>query len=188
MGDQSEAHASGWIWFVGGPTACGKTTIAKKLSESLNFTYIEGDDYHPKSNVDKMSNGTPLADEDRKEWLQHLHDECCRRLTQGDDHVAVTASLLKRKYRDKVREVSRDSPHSQVRFLFLNAPEEVLLQRARGRHGHFAGANLVHSQLEALEDPGFDETDVIKMDASLSVDDLVGQATRAINSIMKAHS
>lgn len=33
-----------WIWFVTGPTACGKTTVAKALAKNLNFTYVEGDD------------------------------------------------------------------------------------------------------------------------------------------------
>lgn len=33
-----------WIWFVTGPTACGKTTVAKALARELEFTYVEGDD------------------------------------------------------------------------------------------------------------------------------------------------
>ncbi|KAL2128317.1 hypothetical protein VTI74DRAFT_9358 [Chaetomium olivicolor] len=33
-----------WIWFIAGPTACGKTTIAKYLAERLGFTFVEGDD------------------------------------------------------------------------------------------------------------------------------------------------
>jgi len=36
-----------WIWFITGPTACGKTTIAKALAENLNFTFVEGDDVGP---------------------------------------------------------------------------------------------------------------------------------------------
>jgi gluconokinase len=33
-----------WIWFITGPTACGKTTVAKSLAESLGFMFVEGDD------------------------------------------------------------------------------------------------------------------------------------------------
>lgn len=33
-----------WIWFVTGPTACGKTTIAKSLADNLGFNFVEGDD------------------------------------------------------------------------------------------------------------------------------------------------
>lgn len=36
-------HDHRWIWFVTGPTACGKTTIAKALAEDLGFTFVEGD-------------------------------------------------------------------------------------------------------------------------------------------------
>jgi gluconokinase len=33
-----------WVWFITGPTASGKTTIAKALADSLGFTFVEGDD------------------------------------------------------------------------------------------------------------------------------------------------
>jgi hypothetical protein len=33
-----------WVWFITGPTACGKTTVAKALSQALGFTFVEGDD------------------------------------------------------------------------------------------------------------------------------------------------
>lgn len=33
-----------WIWFVTGPTACGKTTVAKYIAERLDITFLEGDD------------------------------------------------------------------------------------------------------------------------------------------------
>lgn len=39
-----------WIWFITGPTACGKTTIAKALAENLKFTFVEGDDVRPPNN------------------------------------------------------------------------------------------------------------------------------------------
>ena len=32
------------IWLVTGPAGCGKSTVAKHLSESLNLPYIEGDE------------------------------------------------------------------------------------------------------------------------------------------------
>lgn len=33
-----------WVLFVSGPTASGKTSIAKYLAEKLNLKYVEGDD------------------------------------------------------------------------------------------------------------------------------------------------
>lgn len=46
FGDTTQSdkhHGHRWIWFITGPTACGKTTVAKALAEDLNFTFVEGD-------------------------------------------------------------------------------------------------------------------------------------------------
>ena len=36
--------------------------------------YIEGDDLHPQSNIDKMAAGHPLTDADREPWLELLRN------------------------------------------------------------------------------------------------------------------
>jgi gluconokinase len=43
-GDAVTAQQARWIFFVTGPTACGKTTVAKFIAEKLNLTFLEGDD------------------------------------------------------------------------------------------------------------------------------------------------
>jgi gluconokinase len=43
-GDAAKAQQHRWIFFVTGPTACGKTTVAKFIAEKLNLTFLEGDD------------------------------------------------------------------------------------------------------------------------------------------------
>ncbi|KAI0798447.1 P-loop containing nucleoside triphosphate hydrolase protein [Irpex lacteus] len=55
---------------VMGVASTGKTTLAKALNARLGLPYIEGDDLHPASNVDKMSRGIPLTDADREPWLE----------------------------------------------------------------------------------------------------------------------
>ncbi|KAK3946949.1 P-loop containing nucleoside triphosphate hydrolase protein [Pseudoneurospora amorphoporcata] len=144
-----------WIWFVTGPTACGKTTVAKALAKNLHFTYVEGDDYHPKANVEKMSRGEPLTDADRAGWLQALaeHETAAPPTSSSSPHLVITCSALKRHYRDILRAGSEHAGDLRIRFIFLNAPEEVLRERAMKRKGHFAGANLVRSQFETLEMP-----------------------------------
>ncbi|KAK1758784.1 putative gluconokinase [Echria macrotheca] len=159
--DQHHGHR--WIWFVTGPTACGKTTIAKALAADLGFTFVEGDDYHPKANVEKMSRGEPLTDADRAGWLEALRDH---ETVQPSDpssspHLVMTCSALKRHYRDVLREGGERAGNLRIRFVFLDAPEEVLVRRAAERKGHFAGPNLVHSQFAVLERPGEDEGDVL---------------------------
>ena len=45
-------------FLIMGVAASGKTTIAEKLAEKINGFLIEGDDYHTKENIDKMSSGS----------------------------------------------------------------------------------------------------------------------------------
>jgi len=49
-----------------------------------------------------------------------------------------------------------------------------------GRHGHYMGANMVHSQFEALEKPGAEETDVISVDVSGSIENVEEEALAKI--------
>jgi gluconate kinase len=50
-------------------TRSGKSTIGMSLAEAFDVPFIDGDSLHPKSNVDKMSAGHPLDDNDRLPWL-----------------------------------------------------------------------------------------------------------------------
>ncbi|RUU62653.1 gluconokinase, partial [Mesorhizobium sp. M7A.T.Ca.TU.009.01.1.1] len=52
-----------------GVSGCGKTRIGVEIAERLGLAFIEGDTLHPPGNVDKMSAGIPLADDDRWPWL-----------------------------------------------------------------------------------------------------------------------
>ncbi|KAK0753534.1 hypothetical protein B0T18DRAFT_434266 [Schizothecium vesticola] len=136
-----------WIWFITGPTACGKPTVAKALAKNPHFTFVEGDDPTP----NKMSLGQTLTDQDRKDWLEALRDHETAQASgpNAPPHLAKTCSALKRHYRDVLREGG--------------------LGRAAKRKGHFAGANLVHSQFEALERPGREERDVIVVGVQMMV-------------------
>ena len=62
-------------FLIMGVAGSGKTTIAEKLCKKMNAFLIEGDDYHSKNNVKKMSSGIPLNDEDRHDWLIKIREE-----------------------------------------------------------------------------------------------------------------
>lgn len=64
---------------ISGPSGVGKTTIGKWLARELNGPFVEGDDYHPASNIAKMRSGSPLTDEDRAPWLETLYREVVQR-------------------------------------------------------------------------------------------------------------
>ncbi len=57
---------------VMGVSGCGKTVLASLLAGRLGFRFCEADDVHPAANVEKMSQGIPLTDEDRWPWLRSL--------------------------------------------------------------------------------------------------------------------
>jgi gluconokinase len=113
-----------------------------------------------------MTRGEPLTDADRAGWLEALRDHESVPSEPGKaPHLVITCSALKREYRDLLRKGSEHAGNLQIRFIFLDAPEEVLVKRAAERKGHFAGPKLVHSQFEILERPD-DEDDAIIIDVS----------------------
>lgn len=59
--------------FIIGVSGCGKSTIGKLLSQELDIPFFDGDGFHSESNIEKMSSGQALNDEDRKGWLEALN-------------------------------------------------------------------------------------------------------------------
>jgi len=134
-----------------------------------------------------MTLGQPLTDQDRKDWLEALRDH---ETAQPSDpnappHLVMTCSALKRHYRDVLREGGVHAGNLRVRFVFLHAPEEVLVERAARRKGHFAGANLVHSRFEALERPESEEGDVLVVGmAGRGVEDVDREVENKVREVM----
>ncbi|CAL3963732.1 hypothetical protein PZA11_001267 [Diplocarpon coronariae] len=181
---QTEHHH---LWLITGPAGCGKSTVAEFLAKSMGLPFIEGDSFHPKSNVDKMSRGIPLTDADRWDWLIRLRKEAMTRLSStGSQGVVLTCSALKRKYRDVIRVAPYYSHDLRVHFVFLHAPEEVLTARVMARPGHFMGANMVHSQFGILEPPERDEVDVISVDVSGSIEQVEEEALAKIQEAVRS--
>ena len=48
---------------------CGKSVFGGTLATRLGKPFIDADDYHTPENVEKISKGIPLTDEDRWPWL-----------------------------------------------------------------------------------------------------------------------
>src|ERR1700730_18535988 len=125
-----------------GVSGSGKSTIAAALAERLKWTFEDGDRFHPKSNVAKMSAGQPLTDEDRRPWLQAIADEIDRICELGQQAV-IACSALKRAYRDIL--VHR---RSDVRMVFLRGSQELIANRLAGRRGLFMPPGLLASQFK----------------------------------------
>lgn len=157
---------------VMGVSGSGKSTIADKLAERLNWSYEDGDEFHPASNVAKMNSGQPLTDEDRWPWLQGIADEIDR-VCKAGEHAVIACSALKRIYRDILVRGRHD-----VRIIFLRGTQELIASRLNLRKGHFMPPDLLASQFKTLEPPGTDENPVtVSIDASVDaiVDGIVRQ-------------
>lgn len=130
-----------------GPTGCGKTTVGRELQLLLNWDFYDADDYHSQENVEKMRNGIPLNDEDRKIWLEELAKEI-KKWNAGRGNVILACSALKGIYRDTLGVNQRS-----VVTIFLKGDFDLLAERLRNRKGHYMDPNLLQSQLDTLEKP-----------------------------------
>jgi carbohydrate kinase (thermoresistant glucokinase family) len=137
------------IVVVMGVTGCGKTTVGKLVANHLGLPYIEGDQYHPKENILKMSNGIPLTDEDRYPWLRALSREL--QVYEKQKGAVLACSALKEHY----REILQQGLHEQINWIYLEGSEETLRERIKNRNGHFMPEGLLRSQLETLEIPAY---------------------------------
>jgi gluconokinase len=161
------------ILVIAGPSGCGKTSVAQALSEFERFAFIEGDELHPQSNIDKMAHGQPLEDADRWPWLDKVRDEAVRLAHMPDAlGVIVTCSSLKKKYRQILEEVN-ERPDERVKlfFIFLHVDEKELVRRMQSRKGHYMKIGMLESQLKALEMPGKDEVYCKVVNANGSLED-----------------
>jgi gluconokinase len=152
---------------VMGVSSCGKSTVGIALAKHLGADFTEGDKLHPKTNVEKMSSGVPLTDEDRKPWLELVGES----LKGSRGHIA-SCSALKRVYRERIAQWAG----RPVAFVFLDGSRRLLEQRIKTRKGHFMPPSLLTSQLAALERPAEDEI-ARSFDIAQSVDDIVAEAS-----------
>ncbi|PVV25681.1 MAG: hypothetical protein B6D78_00025 [gamma proteobacterium symbiont of Ctena orbiculata] len=130
-----------------GVSGSGKTTIGNDLAQRLGWRFIEGDDYHPAENREKMSAGVPLEDKDRQPWLDELERVITQTIESGDDTV-LASSALKERYREQLR-----VDPEQVRLVYLCGSYELILERLKQRIGHFMKPEMLRSQFDDLERP-----------------------------------
>jgi gluconokinase len=142
------------IIIVMGVSGSGKSTVGALLARHLGWEFEDADWFHPDSNIDKMQKGIPLTDDNRRPWLNAIAawiDKTCR----ANGHGVIACSALKRRYRDVMIGDRR-----AVRLVYLKGDETLIARRIATRHEHFMPQSLLHSQFEALEEPGPDENPV----------------------------
>jgi gluconokinase len=145
-----------------GVSGSGKTTVGRLLSEELGWKFYEADDYHSHANVEKMRNGIPLDDADRRPWLETLRDlilDCLER----NENAVLACSALKESYREFLLIDER------VILIYLKGDYEIIQKRLGERRGHYMNPNLLDSQFDTLEEPAAD----VHIDISSSPDEIV---------------
>lgn len=148
------------IIVVMGVAGSGKTTHGRALASALGWDFADADDFHPQANIVKISAGTPLTDADRAPWLASLRADLEARLST-EKPIVLACSALKQAYRDTLW---ADRP--RMRLVFLDGPRDLLASRLAARPGHFAGPDLLDSQLRDLEPPA----DAIRINISTTTD------------------
>jgi gluconokinase len=163
---------------VMGVSGSGKSTIGEALTRALvergeAAVFVDADALHPPANKDKMRDGIPLTDEDRRPWL----DACAARIAEVQaigSRCVMANSALKRAYRDRLRE---GTPALFVAY--LDGTPELIAERQSHRHHEYMPNSLLDSQFATLERPSDDEA-AVAVSIRGSVDDTVADILAAL--------
>lgn len=146
-----------------GVSGSGKSTIGKLLSQEFNIPFYDGDDFHPKENIEKMSSGRPLNDKDRQSWLEALNGLALKELKKSN--CIIVCSALKQKY----REILIQNIETQSEWIYLSGSFDLISKRLNSRENHFMTSDLLKSQFDILEEP----MDALRVDISLSPNEII---------------
>ncbi|MDY7098562.1 MAG: gluconokinase, GntK/IdnK-type [Pseudomonadota bacterium] len=153
-----------------GPSGSGKSRVSAALAQRMDLPVLEGDDFHPETNRQKMASGQPLSDQDRAEWIT-----CIEQRLKGlkGQTVILACSALTAFVQYRLQSFA----HHQPRFILLDAPRDVLFARMQQREGHFMPVSLLDSQLEALSAP----QGALVIDARMPVEAIVSEISAALS-------
>lgn len=157
------------IVIVMGVVGSGKTTVGQVLAAAQGWDFADADDFHPAPNVEKIRHGIALTDADREPWLERLRAAIMQWISAGKN-VVLACSALKRSYRSMLQVAP------EVHFVYLKGSAELIAERLRSRHGHFAGTSILASQFADLEEP----QDAIIVDINDTPERMVSEIRRAL--------
>ncbi|EPH0093164.1 gluconokinase [Pluralibacter gergoviae] len=155
------------VYALMGVSGSGKSAVASEVAHRLNAAFLDGDFLHPRSNIEKMSSGAPLNDDDRKPWLQALNDAAFA-MQRTNKVSLIVCSALKKTYRDILRE-----GNPNLSFIYLKGDFELIESRLKARKGHFFKTQMLVTQFETLQEPNAEERDVLIVDIDQPLEGVV---------------
>lgn len=165
------------IIIVMGVSSSGKSTVGKAVGRRLHAPFLDGDDYHPPANKEKMGAGIALTDDDRWPWLDALAEA----LHEAADKkgVAVGAcSALKKSYRQFLTK----SAGEPILFVYLSGSKEVIAERMANRKHEYMPTSLLDSQFATLEEPDDSENRLV-LDVRDPVETLATKVAKAMDNV-----
>jgi len=170
----TEASSQHYVFVLMGVSGSGKSVVANQVSQKLQTAFLDGDFLHPRSNILKMAEGEPLNDQDRAPWLQAINDAAFA-MQRTQKISIIVCSSLKKSYRDILRNGNKN-----LKFIYLKGDFETIEQRLKARKGHFFKTNMLVTQFDTLEEPNGSESDVLVVDISHSLDDVIAETVATI--------
>jgi gluconokinase len=157
------------VVMIMGVVGAGKTTIGKLLAQRMGWEFVDADRFHSAESVEKIRQGMALTDADRGPWLKALREAVCKWIAEKRN-VVLACSALKQSYRDEL------VLGPEVKVVYLKGNYEVIYQRLRARHGHFATEQILASQFATLEEP----RDSITVDVNRTPEEIIDEIQRQL--------
>ncbi|MEN9564284.1 MAG: hypothetical protein RIR73_2528 [Chloroflexota bacterium] len=151
------------FFIVMGVSGCGKSSVGKSLAKHLGWNFYDADDFHPRENVLKMTNGIPLDDSDRAPWLASLNNLILSSL-KAERPGVLACSALKERYR---QELIKNT--DGVQLVYLKGSYDLIWSRMKKRADHYMQPHMLKSQFDALEEP----TNALTIDISMPLNEIV---------------
>ena len=163
------------VFVLMGVSGSGKSAVANAVAHQLQAAFLDGDFLHPRANIEKMSEGHPLNDDDRRPWLQSINDAAFA-MQRTNSVSLIVCSALKKSYRDILR-----AGNNNLSFVYLKGDFDTIESRLRARKGHFFKPQMLVTQFATLEEPGSEEQDVLIVDINQTLDEVVAATLKTID-------
>ena len=130
---------------VTGVSGSGKSSVGLLLARQLKAEFLEGDELHPASNLDRMAAGIALTAINRRDWLLEIAQQLAD-ARAGRHALVVACAATRRGDRELLRTAA-----SQLAFVHLDAALPLLQARSPLR------ADAAALELPSVELPRVDE-------------------------------